>query len=56
MCGVIPMLASGKVSPGSVAAGLGGGLAGLAIQQATKKKKPEPTASQSFYGAKPGGA
>lgn len=52
MCGVIPMLASGKVSPGAVAAGSLGGLAGLAIQQANKKKKPaDPApASSQFYG------
>lgn len=64
MCVVPAMMGmlGGKVG-GKVGALATGGLAGLAAHQLTKKKKTDPLAppaapstSQSFYGAKPGGA
>jgi hypothetical protein len=55
MCGIFPLMAAGKVSPGTVAAGIGG-LSGLALRAMNKKKKDPPTASQTFYGSNAGGA
>ena len=52
MCGLLPLMASGKVKPGDVAAGTFG-LAGLAAKSMLKKDKPK-SPSQTFYGT-PGG-
>ncbi len=53
MCGIIPMAAAGKVSPGASAAL--GGVAGLALHESMKKKKKAATASEAFYGANTSG-
>lgn len=49
MCGVLPLMAAGKVKPGAVGAAALGGLGGLALRSALKKKKPA-TPSEAFYG------